>query len=285
MALTPTQKRHAIRQANKWMAIKLKSERPFVRELRSYFFKQSKRIAAGSLPTSIQPLLDKQYKRIVRNTSGVRLKQEEEDDYGLEAAIILLLLNRSLIQSSIIDKTTVKNLREARETARKTLADQGNVIPTDRELNTVTSRIFKSRNRGRVGNISVTETQMLTEKIKDVMEDVGDDMMNDAIVNGDQALGRRAADMLGSETAKDVADDIGTVSNFELFLVMAVLQHTWVTMGDSKVRPWHQTANFQTVPRNEPFLVMNQNLMYPGDTSMGATMENISHCRCVEIIL
>ena len=281
--LTPRKKQHAIRQARKLLRIKIKSEAPFKRDLVAYFAKVRRSVASGGFPEPIEPLLNKHYRRVVRNLTGIRLKQED-DEYGLRDATLAILVGRALTQSGIIDRTTEKLIREAREEALQQLVAEG-ITPDQATINRTAANIFKVKNGGRVGNISVTETQMLTEKVKKTMQSIADEMMNDAIVDGNRALAHDAADLSGSLTHRDIADDIGRVENAELFSLMAVMDHTWVTMGDSKVRTWHQEANFQTVPRNEPFVVMGELLMYPGDTSLGASMINISHCRCSEVLM
>ena len=61
-------------------------------------------------------------------------------------------------------------------------------------------------------------------------------------------------------------------------------QKQWVTMGDDKVRPAHSAANGQTVDYNVPFTVGGEQLNKPGDTSLGATLENVIECRCSSVI-
>jgi hypothetical protein len=58
---------------------------------------------------------------------------------------------------------------------------------------------------------------------------------------------------------------------------------TWVAILDSRTRPAHAKADGQTVPINEPYIVMDQKLMYPKDTSLGATIDNVINCRCTSI--
>lgn len=58
---------------------------------------------------------------------------------------------------------------------------------------------------------------------------------------------------------------------------------TWVTRMDNKVRDPHAMALFQEVRADKPFIVGGENLMYPGDSSLGASVWNLAHCRCVSI--
>jgi uncharacterized protein with gpF-like domain len=54
----------------------------------------------------------------------------------------------------------------------------------------------------------------------------------------------------------------------------------WQANLDEKTRQAHVEADWQTVNADEPFVVMGENLMFPGDESMGASLENIINCRC-----
>ena len=106
---------------------------------------------------------------------------------------------------------------------------------------------FDSRIPGRSTTISITETQKAAEGSK--MEEIKALQVHDAqFVDG-----------------ADVDD----------------LIKIWLTMGDDLVREWHVLADGQQVMSTEPFIVMGQSLMFPGDDSMGATIENIINCRCV----
>lgn len=55
----------------------------------------------------------------------------------------------------------------------------------------------------------------------------------------------------------------------------------WVTILDGREREWHNEANGMLVPIDEPFEVGGELLMYPLDSSLGATADNIANCRCV----
>ena len=105
--------------------------------------------------------------------------------------------------------------------------------------------------------------------------------MNDAIVQNDIELARRAAAVSESMTMEELADNFDSgIPASQLFLTLSLIQKAWVTMGDDRVRDWHQAANWQTVPVNDPFIVHGEYLMHPGDSSMGASLNNVSGCRC-----
>lgn len=55
----------------------------------------------------------------------------------------------------------------------------------------------------------------------------------------------------------------------------------WETLGDSKVRESHSAAQGQTKDVEEPFTLAGGLLQYPGDTSLGASLNEIINCRCV----
>ncbi len=57
----------------------------------------------------------------------------------------------------------------------------------------------------------------------------------------------------------------------------------WDSLGDSRVRSWHLEADGVQVPINMPFSVKGQALQFPGDTSLGATPDNVINCRCSSV--
>jgi predicted ABC-type ATPase len=65
----------------------------------------------------------------------------------------------------------------------------------------------------------------------------------------------------------------------------------WRSMGDSLVRRPpksvfynHLRADSGQVPTNKPFIVSGEALMFPGDTSLGATPGNVINCRCSSMV-
>lgn len=276
-AITRSQKIHVLKIARKYVLIKKSLESPFKKELRKYFAEQSSRVAKGQDIETIAPVLDHHYRRVVRKLTGIKLKA---DDQETEDRILIILFGRAAVQAKRIDSTTNKYLRRSIELARAELAEAGELFPAQSTINRISSNIIGTYNRNRVGGIAIFETQALTEKIRDELTRLAEEMMDTAIFNADEELAREAAELAESQMFDEIADDIGKVPAGELFLASRLLMKTWVTIGDSKVRLWHQKAAFQTVLESEPFIVHNERLMHPGDMSMGASIENVANCRC-----
>lgn len=58
----------------------------------------------------------------------------------------------------------------------------------------------------------------------------------------------------------------------------AVKGKRWLASGLSNMRDWHDEADGQTVYVEEPFNVMDEELMYPGDPA--GSPENVINCAC-----
>jgi hypothetical protein len=56
----------------------------------------------------------------------------------------------------------------------------------------------------------------------------------------------------------------------------------WISTPDSRTRAWHRAAGGQTRPLDEPFDVGGEQLMFPGDGSLGASGKNLVMCRCAQ---
>ncbi|MDD4575241.1 MAG: phage minor head protein [Bacteroidales bacterium] len=58
------------------------------------------------------------------------------------------------------------------------------------------------------------------------------------------------------------------------------MKREWVATTDERTREEHADADGQQVDMDEPFTVGGEQLMYPGDTSLGASAGNTINCRC-----
>src|SRR6266487_857929 len=60
------------------------------------------------------------------------------------------------------------------------------------------------------------------------------------------------------------------------------LKKVWLSTSDSRTRPDHAEADGQEVDMDEPFKVGGSQLMYPGDSSLGAPADEVIQCRCTQ---
>lgn len=63
----------------------------------------------------------------------------------------------------------------------------------------------------------------------------------------------------------------------------AILQKRWVATLDNRTRHGHTEAHGQMVDNDKPFMVGGEELMFPGDGSMGASGWNLYQCRCTRV--
>lgn len=58
------------------------------------------------------------------------------------------------------------------------------------------------------------------------------------------------------------------------------MKKIWVDTPDDRTRDAHVSAGGQSKPLDQPFIVDGERLMHPGDSSLGASAENLVNCRC-----
>lgn len=84
-----------------------------------------------------------------------------------------------------------------------------------------------------------------------------------------------------ARTAVTAAENGGRQASYERAAEMGVeLTREWLATHDARTRHAHGMADGQRVKVDEPFIVGGEELMFPGDTSRGASGWNIYNCRC-----
>ena len=265
------------RETPRVLRFKLDAERTFMPEIKRHFAAVRRSMTA---PPGFRPVFERQYRRVISRLVGVRTKNENEDE--LRGATVFALepwiAQRSMHDAILADGTTDKQIAQAFRLAREELP----VGTPESVVERVAGRIFRRLSAGRVTNIAVTETQAVTEQTRAEMARQAHDALVDPILAGDQDEARDIAEFGGDYASYRAAEQIGVVGAETLLLALVLSQKRWQTMRDELVRPAHAAALGQTVPTGTPFVVKGQLLMHPGDTSMGATIDNVANCRCWE---
>lgn len=100
--------------------------------------------------------------------------------------------------------------------------------------------------------------------------------LRDGLTNMNAASAVRTA-----RTAITAAENGGRTASYRQASAMGVkVLREWLATHDGRTRHEHGVADGQIVGVDEPFVVGGEKLMFPGDSSFGASGWNIYNCRC-----
>lgn len=170
----------------------------------------------------------------------------------IRIALNLFAKEESKKSAAFITETNQEDIDAALVIAPALLADKLGREPTQLEIAKESRKVLRDKLRSRESTIAEFETQKAAEGAKSIERDLYKSIANDSVF------------LLTS-------DQILTIESF------------WVTIGDSKVRPAHREADNTKKQPEGYFIVGGQRLLYPGDTSLGASLDNVINCRCSEI--
>lgn len=264
------------KRAKRNLTLKLALEKTFSRDLVSYFNEIKTDVVSFYTATGLlinadvyqkqtETLLERHYKRVIRNfinegkysyrksleAKGIEYKQEqEEEDEKIKATSVLIALAfvENIVQQRALQliETTNDNIKDTAAKAPKKAKESGAKVHD--EMNKGLDRAFK----GRQAMIALTETQFMAERSKNIEAavisrngNVDPSSINDGVVTG----------------SPDVKKE-------------------WAAILDDRTRGGHAIADGQKQNMNDPYIVNGEYLMYPSDTSMGASLGNIINCRC-----
>lgn len=182
------------------------------------------------------------------------VKADDEEKANVAAALLALAESRAPEQAAVISENTRRDAQIAATEAESERLRQAAVGEPfgQRDVALVAGAVLGRRLRGRTGGIVTLETQAMAEAAK--------------LAEVEVLMGVRP-----SEPGQPGAVPKSRTTK------------TWVSQGDSRVRDAHLGADGQERPLETPFDVGGQRLRHPGDTSLGATIDNVINCRCSSI--
>ena len=258
------------------LKLKLALEKTFAVELVKYFSQIRTDVVSFHTATGLlinasvyqgktESLLERHYKRVIRNfinegrysykknlkLQGIEYKQEDQDeDDKIKGTSVLIALAfvETILQrrAAQLLETTVDNIQEVAEKAPARARETGTKVAD--EMNSGLKKAFG----GRQAMIALTETQFMAERAKNIEAavisrggDVDPSSINDGVVAGDPNIKKE-----------------------------------WAAILDDRTRSGHAMADGQMQSMNDAYVVNGEKMMFPGDTSMGASPGNIINCRC-----
>ena len=116
----------------------------------------------------------------------------------------------------------------------------------------------------------ILQGSSINKMAKDLMNRVTDMNKNSAVRAVRTAV--TEAENAGRQAAADELEKKGVI-----------IGKRWVATHDSRTRDEHLEADGQIVENNKPFVVGGEELMFPGDKSLGASGWNLYNCRCTRV--
>lgn len=234
--------------------------------------------------SDLKDILAKHYRRVSKQFGDLGARQLESllNSKSSSTAYSRLLdeyiREHSQLQANIISQTDQDKLNNAFKTAlvlwfllgRSALTSDVSVAPRSGVPQTSTSGSIPQAGEG----ISSEDLQIVQSQdiLKNVSES-GIELFNSKLDSRKEVISLTETQNI-AETSKDIAvktylNESGT-EGFK----------QWFSILDDRTRPWHVEAYGQIQRIDSPYLVGGQELMYPGDTTLGATPDNIINCRC-----
>lgn len=158
----------------------------------------------------------------------------------------------------------------------------------------------------RFPKLNLTESPINPSKLNTLMQTTGDKLTDSTLnrLHGNIIPTLKEGILEGqslNRTAKELANEFIGLKDHEVMRITRTETHTiyneskqetmnasdlipgkeWLSSGLSNSRPEHEEANGQKVGTDEPFIVMDEELMFPGDES--GSPENIINCACTMI--
>jgi hypothetical protein len=240
-----------------------------VRDFRILYATTGRMVNMGQYKPQFETVLVNHYDRVQRAFRGqveqanggkalVRYEMKQEEDDNLEALILASLLawrNETAPQKAqFITETNDIQMLKAIETARQELIDNDEEV-TNAAIAAGAAVILQRLYNNRVERIIITETQEAAESTKEIEA---------------QAL----SGLVPTE-ASNLPGVVAVLPFVQSFKI-------WNSLLDGRERLSHRNANGQQVPVNGTFSIgpTASRLRFPGDTGMGAVVQEVVNCRC-----
>lgn len=160
------------------------------------------------------------------------------------------------------------------------------------EFVTKLTYIINNRAEEQAKNILKTSSDKYFEKAKRFVEEIEKEgIAFDSVEDKYKAISNKVkadmdseiefrAEMIAITETQNIAENTKQLSIEVNAGIGNVPTKVWVAILDEKTRNAHAMADFQDRPYDKPFDVMGEQLMFPGDTSLGASKKNVINCRC-----
>ena len=237
-------------------AKKMRLEIPFAKDMRrilkaisddfyNEYIKSGTVIDVNSYADDLRGALKKNYRNIANKFKN-NLRGSKGIDENIEANLKQYIDTHSVKQTGLILDTTKELLNKDLQGSIITLSESGQEL-TNENVADLTWKKNSARAAGRANTIATTETQNMAEETKQTEA-------NELAIAGAVIAG--------------------------ITITTQKLKKVWNSNLTERTRMPHAISDQQIRNITEPFRVSGELLMYPGDTSFGASTGNVVNCEC-----
>lgn len=155
-------------------------------------------------------------------------------------------------------------------TVKRLLVEQPDLMPYYPEARAIKRKIDLAYGKRQITSVvtsGILQGQSVNQMARNLINRVTDMNRTSAVRAARTAI--TEAENAGRQAAAEELESKGVILN-----------KRWIATMDSRTRHDHALADGQIVMNDMPFEVGGEYLMFPGDTSMGASGWNIYNCRC-----
>lgn len=155
-------------------------------------------------------------------------------------------------------------------TVKRLIVERPDLMPYYPEARAIKRKIDLAYGKRQITSVvtsGILQGQSINKMARNLMDRVTDMNRTSAVRAARTAV--TEAENAGRQAARDELESKG-----------AILGKRWMAAHDNRTRHYHAEADGQTVKNDEPFIVGGERLMFPGDSSMGASGWNLYNCRC-----
>jgi HK97 family phage portal protein len=231
------------------------------------------------LAKEVMDIFRKQEKDILRQLEALKSKNDIEKKDTLRPQDIVAISVSEEWKDYIVKHLKPFLLSFMQQAGDKVLSDLGFGISFDVQVPGIQEALMESLEKSASEIIRTTRKDVYKELLEGIQNGEGiPDLANRMKTLFEETYKHRSETIARTETIS--ATNYATL---EAGKQVGITRKQWLTALDERTREWHAEADGQTVGIDEPFIVMGEPLMYPGDKA--GSPENIINCRCTVILI
>jgi len=231
------------------------------------------------LAKEVMDIFKKQEKEVLKQLEALKSKSDVEKKDTLRPQDIVAINVSEEWKDYIVKHLKPFLLSFMQQAGDKTLGDLGFGISFNLQVPGIQEKLLKSLEKSASEIIQTTRKDVYDQLLEGIQNGEGiPDLANRMKTLFEETYKNRSETIARTETISAT-----NYASLEAGKQVGITKKQWLCALDERTREWHAEADGQTKDIDEPFIVMGEELMYPGDKN--GSPENIINCRCSLILI